>query len=138
VVVDGVEPVGPAGESIQLELFEYLYHQVLRKDCQWVARDLFRQHYREHAESAAAHAYPAHEIGCMLLLTAQETGLEELLARPLEEGDLLATANTVIYLGKLREGTRLRRAMYVAKNRGGPCPDEILPFRIDEKGIRLQ
>ncbi len=31
-VVDGIEPVDRAGESIQLELFEYVYHQLLRKD----------------------------------------------------------------------------------------------------------
>ncbi len=29
-VVDGIEPVDRPGESIQLELFEYVYHQILR------------------------------------------------------------------------------------------------------------
>ncbi len=43
VVIDGIEPVGRPSESIQLELFEYVYHQILRKDSDWVARDLFRQ-----------------------------------------------------------------------------------------------
>ena len=52
-VIDGIEPVDRASESIQFELFEYVYHQILRKDSEWVARDLFREHFREHAETAA-------------------------------------------------------------------------------------
>jgi len=136
-VIDGIEPVDRPGESIQLELFEYVYHQILRKDPQWVARDLFRQHYRQHAEAAAACNYDPAGIGCMLLLTSHETTLEGLIERPLDEGDLLSNANTVIYLGKIREGTRFRRAMYVAKHRGSVCPDEIIPFEIGDRGIGL-
>ncbi|MFH1266473.1 MAG: ATPase domain-containing protein, partial [Planctomycetota bacterium] len=41
-VVDGIEPADRPSESIQIELFEYVYHQILRKDPEWVARDLFR------------------------------------------------------------------------------------------------
>jgi len=43
----------------------------------------------------------------------------------------------VIHLGKIRTGTRFRRAMYVAKHRGSACTDEIIPFRLDDHGIRL-
>jgi hypothetical protein len=32
VVIDGIEPADRPGESIQFTLFEYLYHQVIRKD----------------------------------------------------------------------------------------------------------
>ncbi len=46
VVIDGVEPADRPSESIQFELFEYLYHQVLHKEHDWVARDLFRQSFR--------------------------------------------------------------------------------------------
>ena len=38
VVVDGIEPAERPSESIQFELFEYIYHQILRKDDDWVAR----------------------------------------------------------------------------------------------------
>ncbi len=137
-VVDGIEPVDRPGESIQIELFEYVYHQILRKDPQWVARDLFRQHYRKNAEAAAAHVYDPKRIGCMLLATSHETTLDGLIERPLDEGDLLSNANTLVYLGKVREGTRFRRAMYVAKHRGSMCPDEIIPYRIEERGICLE
>ena len=44
--------------------------------------------------------------------------LEDLIGRPLDEGDVLSNANTVIYLGRVREGNRLGRAMYIAKRRG--------------------
>ena len=69
--------------------------------------------------------------------TAHETSLDALLERPLDEGDLLSNANTVIYMGKIREGTRFRRAAYVAKHRGSACTDEIIPFHVDNQGIEL-
>ena len=110
-VIDGVEPVGRASESIQLELFEYVYHQILRKDPEWVARDLLREKFRENAERVAATTYDNSRIGCMLLYTSAEAMLEELAVRPLEEGDLLSNANTIIHLGKIRSGNRLARAL---------------------------
>lgn len=136
--VDGVEPVDRPSESIQLELFEYVYHQILRKDPEWVARDLFRESYRRHAATIAARVYDPATIGCLLLQTSHETSLDALIERPLDQGDLLSNANTVIYLGKVREGTRFRRALYVAKHRGSVCPDEILPYRIDDRGLQLE
>jgi len=136
-VVDGIEPVDRPSDSIQFELFEYIYHQILRKDPEWVARDLFREHFLEHAADAAAHAYDPASIGCMLLSTSHEATLDGLIERPLDQGDLLSGANTVIYLGKIREGTRFRRAMYVAKHRGSVCPDQIIPYQIGDRGISL-
>jgi KaiC/GvpD/RAD55 family RecA-like ATPase len=137
-VVDGIEPVDRPSESVQIELFDYVYHQILRKDPEWVARDLFRQHFRQNAEAVAAHLYDPAQIGCLLLCTSHETTLDGLIERSLDEGDLLSNANTVIYLGKIREGLAFRRAMYVAKHRGSVCPDRIIPYRIDEGGIRLE
>ncbi len=136
-VVDGIEPVDRPSDSVQIDLFEYIYQQILRKDAEWVARDLFREHYRAHAAAVAAHAYDPQSIGCMLLYTSHETTLDGLIERSLDEGDLLANANTVIHLGKIREGMHFRRAMYVSKHRGSPCPDEIIPYTIGERGIQL-
>jgi KaiC/GvpD/RAD55 family RecA-like ATPase len=137
VVVDGVEPVDRPHESIQFQLFEYLYHQVLRKDPEWVARDLFREHYRQNAEQAARHVYDPRSVACLLLYTSQEAMLDELISRSLDEGDLLAGANTLIYLGKFREGRKLRRGMYIAKHRGSDCSEEIQTYEIDADGLRL-
>ena len=136
-VIDGIEPVDRPSDSVQIELFEYIYHQILRKDAEWVARDLFREHYRENAAAVAAHAYDPQSIGCLLLYTSHETTLDGLIERSLDEGDLLANANTIIHLGKIREGMHFRRAMYVSKHRGSVCPDEIIPYTIDDRGIRL-
>ncbi len=137
-VVDGIEPVDRPSDSIQLELFEYVYHQILRKDPEWVARDLFRENYRRNAQRVGEHVYDPGRIGCVLLQTARETSLDALLERPLDEGDLLSNANTVIHLGKVREGTRFRRAMYIAKHRGSYCADEIIPYRIDNDGLHVE
>jgi KaiC/GvpD/RAD55 family RecA-like ATPase len=138
VAIDGIEPVDRPGDSIQFELFEYIYHQILRKEPDWVARDLFRQSYRRIAGEVERHSYDPGSVGCMLLITAHESSLETLLERPLAEGDALSNANTVIYMGKIREGTRFRRAMYVAKHRGSACADEIIPYTIGDRGIALE
>lgn len=138
VVFDGIEPSDRPHESIQLNLLEYVYHQVVRKDPEWVARDLFRQGYRQHAADAARHRYEPSRIGCLLLVTSREMLLDELISRPLDEGDMLSNANTLIYLGKIREGHRLRRALYVAKHRGSACTDDVLAYTIEDRGMRLE
>ena len=137
VVIDGVEPAERPGESIQLNLVEYVYHQVVRKDPEWVARDLFREHYRENAEAAAAHVYTTSQIGCLLLLTSAETMLDDLISRPLDEGDALSNANTLIYMGKIRDGLEIGRGLYIAKHRGSPCSESIARYEIGENGLRL-
>ena len=103
-----------------------------------MARDLFRENYRRNAAMVASHVYDPAQIGCVLLQTAHETSLDSLIERPLDEGDLLTNANTVIHMGKIREGTRFRRAMYIAKHRGSTCTDEIVPYRIEGAGIQLE
>ena len=137
LVVDGVEPVGRPNDSIQLNLFEYVYHQVVRKDAEWVARDLFRQRYRELSAQVSDHAYDCQALGSLLLYTSHESMLHEMIERPLDEGDALSNANTLIYMGKVREGNRMGRALYVAKHRGSACSDEIIPYQIDDAGLRV-
>lgn len=137
VVVDGIEPVDRPGDSIQLDLFEYLYHQVLRKDPSWVARDLLREAYRRQAAQVEQHPYDPAAIGCLLLVTSHESLLEELIRRPLAEGDVLANANTLIYLGRIRQGDRLARGLYIAKHRGSACDERIATYRITDQGLTL-
>lgn len=137
VVIDGVEPTDRPHESIQLNLFEYVYHQVLRKDPEWVARDLFRESYRKNAEAAASARYDENALSCMLLYTSHETMLEDLITRHLDEGDALSNANTLIYMGKTRDGNKIGRGLYVAKHRGSACSEEIVPYRIDDRGVKI-
>ncbi|TWU41379.1 circadian clock protein KaiC [Novipirellula aureliae] len=136
-VIDGIEPTECVSDSIQFELFDYIYHQILHKDHDWVARDLFRIHFRENREKVEAHVYDHRDIGCLLLATSHEVMLDDLLTRKIESGDLLSGANTIILMGKTRDGNRMGRALQVAKHRGSVCDESIVPFEIDEHGIKL-
>jgi KaiC/GvpD/RAD55 family RecA-like ATPase len=135
LVVDGVEPAERPHESIQFNLFEYVYHQILRKDPQWVARDLFREKFLQLSAQAAQHEYEPGRVGCMLLCTSQEAMLDDLISRPLDEGDALSNANTLIYMGRIREGQRILRGLYIAKHRGSACTDRVTPYKIGDHGI---
>ena len=138
IVIDGIEQADRPGESIQFNLFEYVYHQILRKDPEWVARDLFREAYRRHAEDAARHLYDPSQIGCLLLYTSHETMLDDLISRPLDEGDALSNANTLIYMGKIRDGNRISRGIYISKHRGSACEERIVEYRIGGRGLRIE
>ena len=157
VVVDGVEPSDRPQESIQLNLFEYIYHEILRKDPEWVARDLFRESYRANADAAAKTRYDERRIGCLLLYTSKEALLDDLIARTLDEGDALSNANTLIYMGKTRDGPRVGRDLYVAKHRGSAARTRFCPIasmtgactsfdrnangvrvRIDDQSLRIE
>ena len=137
LVVDGIEPVSRPSDSVQLNLFEFVYHQIVHKDPQWVARDVFRQFYRISAENIAKYNYVNNRIGTLLLYTSHEAMLEDLISRPLDEGDLLSGANTVIYLGKVRDGIKIHRSLYIAKHRGSACSEQIVPYTIGDKGIAV-
>ncbi len=137
LVVDGIEPVDRPQDSIQFYLFDYLYHQVVRKDPEWVARDLFRQNYLRFAAEAAGRTYAPDRVGCLLLVTSHSSLLDDLLARPLDEGDVVSNANTLIYMGKVRSGTRFRRGLYIAKHRGSACSDELLFYRVTDRGLEV-
>jgi KaiC/GvpD/RAD55 family RecA-like ATPase len=136
-VIDGVEPAERASDSFQYELFEYIHNQILRKEFDWVARDLLRQEFSRHAEQVAAHAYDVCSIGCLMLCTTKEVLLEDLIARPIESGDVLANANTIIVMGKTREDGRMGRALHIAKHRASACDERIAPFAIGPHGLVL-
>ena len=134
-VIDGVEPTTRDSDSFQFHLFDYVYHQILRKDHDWLARDLFRVHFRSQEQNVLQHPYDHREIGGMLLYTSHEVMLDDLIARPIQSGDVLSNANTIIMIGKVKNGNTIGRALYVAKHRGSACEESILPFRITEKGL---
>ncbi len=136
-VVDGIEPTDRASESFQFDLFEYIYHQILRKESEWVARDLLRAEYRAHADEVAAHTYDHRDIGCLMLCTTHEVMLDDLISRPIESGDILSNANTIILMGKIRDGLTMGRALYVAKHRGSACSEAIVPYEITGHGLSL-
>lgn len=136
-VVDGVEPVVKPSHSFQHDVFHYIEHQILRKAYDWVARDLFRQKFRGQLQQIESHKYNYEDLSCLLLCTTQEIMLDDLLNRPLPEGDVLANANTVVAMGKLKEGTTLKRGLAVIKHRGSACGDDILTYSINEQGLQF-
>jgi KaiC/GvpD/RAD55 family RecA-like ATPase len=135
VVVDGIEPSPHFGESIQFEFFEYLYHQIIRKEDEWAARELFREHYRAEAERVHAHRYDHRSIGCLYLYTTPAIFLDDLIAQPLGEGDIFSNASTIILMGRTRQDGRVGRALYVAKHRGSACSEEVAAYRMTDHGI---
>ncbi|MCA9037332.1 MAG: recombinase RecA [Planctomycetaceae bacterium] len=137
-VIDGVEPTERDAESFQFHLFDYIYHQVLRKEHDWLARDLFRVHFRSQQELVQKHAYDYQSVGGMLLYTSHEVMLDDLISRPIQSGDVLSNANTIILMGKTRNGNQMGRAMYVAKHRGSACEEQIMPYRITETGFEFE
>jgi hypothetical protein len=84
-----------------------------------------------------AHSYDHRDIGCLMLCTTHDVMLDALLSRPLQSGDVLSNANTIILMGKTREGSKLGRALCVAKHRGSACDESIVPFEITETGLKL-
>lgn len=136
-VIDGVEPTDRPAESFQFDLFEYIYHQILHKEADWVARDLFREQFRAHEAEVSSDGYDHSRLGCLLLYTTREVMLDDLLGRPLDAGDVLSNANTIILMGKTRDGTKMGRALHVAKHRGSACSEAIVPFETTERGLNL-
>ena len=61
--------------------------------------------------------------------------LDDLVSRPVDTGDVLTNANTIIHMGKTREGNRMARALHVSKHRGSACGDAIVPYEISERGL---
>jgi KaiC/GvpD/RAD55 family RecA-like ATPase len=135
VVFDGLEPTERFSESIQFEFFEYVYHHVLRKDSDWAAREWLREQYRAHAHQVAKHPYDHRQIGCLYLYTTQHVMLDDLLTQPIGQGDIFSNANTIILMGRTRQGGRMGRSLAITKHRGSAHGEEILPYRIDERGL---
>lgn len=135
-VVDGFEPTGRASESVQFDYFEYLYERILRKDHDWAARELFREVFRAQQPRVEAHPYDAARTGVVVLYTTPQTMLDDLIASPIGGGDLLATATTVILMGRTRRADgALGRALSVVKHRGSACRDEPLDYSLTQGGL---
>jgi hypothetical protein len=91
----------------------------------------------QHRAFIDAHRYPHEAIATMLLVTTEETRLDDLIARKVGAGDLGAVANTVLLMGREKVGPRLGRFLCVAKHRASAMSDEILEYRIGERGLEL-
>ena len=136
-VIDGIEPQADMHDSLQLDLLELIYHRMLRQEHDWLAREVFRENFRNSRSQVESHHYDHRESTAVVLVTTRETMLEQLITRPLSDGDLAAGANTVILMGRQLIDGQMLRALYVAKHRGSYADQRIIPFDIGDEGIRF-
>jgi len=136
VVVDGVEPMDAPADSIQCFIFDELYRKTIHRDAETLGMEICLPVWK-HREFIDAHRYDHARITTLLLVTTEETRLEDLLARKVATGDIGATANTIIVMGSERVGSRLARMLCVVKHRGSAMSDEIVEYRIGPAGLEL-
>jgi KaiC/GvpD/RAD55 family RecA-like ATPase len=136
VVVDGVEPMDSPADSIQFWMFDELYRKTIHRDAETLGMEICLPVW-QHRAFIDAHLYDHAAITTLLLVTTEETRLEDLLARKVATGDIGATANTILVLGSERVGSRLARMLCVVKHRGSAMSDEIVEYRVTDRGFTL-
>jgi KaiC/GvpD/RAD55 family RecA-like ATPase len=136
VVVDGVEPMDSPADSIQFFIFDEIYRKTIHRDAETLGMEICLPVWK-HREFIDAHRYDHTALTTLLLVTTEETRLEDLLARKVATGDIGATANTIVVLGSERVGNRLARMLCVVKHRGSAMSDEIVEYRIGAGGLEL-
>ncbi len=136
VVVDGVEPMDAPADSIQFHMFDELYRTAIHRDAETLGMEICLPVWK-HREFIESHLYDHRAITTLLLVTTEETRLEDLLARKVATGDMGATANTIVVMGSERVGARLARMLCVVKHRGSAMSDEIVEYRITERGFTI-
>ncbi len=136
VVVDGVEPMDSPAESIQFFIFDELYRKVIHRDAETLGIEICLPVW-QHRAFIDGHLYDHRQITTLLLVTTEETRLEDLLARKVMTGDIGATANTIIVMGSERVGHRLARMLCVVKHRSSAMSDDIVEYRIGAGGFEV-
>jgi RecA/RadA recombinase len=136
VVVDGVEPMDAPADSIQCFMFDELYRKTIHRDAETLGMEICLPVWK-YRDFIDAHRYDHNGITTLLLVTTEETRLEDLLARKVTTGDVGATANTILVMGSERVGTRLARMLCVVKHRSSAMSDEIVEYRVGPVGIEM-
>jgi RecA/RadA recombinase len=136
VVVDGLEPMDAPADSIQFYLFDELYRKTIHRDSETLGMEICLPVWK-HRAFIDSHRYDPGQITTLLLVTTEETRLDDLVARKVATGDLGATANTILVMGSERVGNRLARMLAVIKHRGSAMSDEVVEYRIGAHGIDL-
>ncbi|MFQ5988792.1 MAG: ATPase domain-containing protein [Candidatus Methylomirabilales bacterium] len=134
VVVDGVDPTQAPHESIQLYIFDELYRKVIHQDSEVLGMEILIPVWR-HRDFIEEKQYDHRDLVTLLLVTAEENLLDDLIARRVGEGDIGASANTIILMGKRMGKGSVGRALYVAKHRGSACSTEIAEFGLTDRGL---
>jgi hypothetical protein len=117
-------------------MFDELYRKTIHRDAETVGMEICLPVWK-HRDFIDSHRYDHAAVTTLLLVTTEETRLEDLLARRVAIGDIGATANTIIVMGSERAGNRVARMLSVVKHRGSAMSDEIVEFRIGSAGLEL-
>ena len=133
-MVDGVDPTGSPHESVQLYIFEELYRKIIHQDGEILGMEILIPVWR-HRDFIDRHRYDHREVATLLLVTTEETLLDDLIARKVGEGDIGASANTILLMGRRMGQGEVGRALHVAKHRGSACSDEIAGYTITDRGL---
>ena len=136
VVVDGVEPMDAPADSIQFFIFDELYRKTIHRDAETLGMEICLPVWR-HRDFIDGHRYDHTQVTTLLLVTTEETRLEDLLARKVATGDIGATANTILVMGSERMGSRVARMLCVVKHRGSAMSDEIVEYRVGPGGLEF-
>jgi RecA/RadA recombinase len=136
VVVDGVEPMDAPADSVQFFMFDDLYRTAIHRDAETLGMEICLPVWK-HRDFIDTHRYDHARITTVLLVTTEETRLEDVLARKVATGDVGATANTILVMGSERVGHRVARMLAVVKHRGSAMSDEIAEYRITPTGIGM-
>ncbi len=136
IVVAGIEPMDVPGDYIQPFLFDELYRKVIHRDSETLGMEICLPVWK-HREFIDSHRYDHAAVTTTLLVTSEETRLEDLIARKVASGDIGAVANTILVMGSERVGNRLGRFLCVVKHRGSAKSDEIAEYRVTERGVEF-
>jgi KaiC/GvpD/RAD55 family RecA-like ATPase len=136
IVVDGIEPMDVPGDFIQPYIFDDLYRKVIHRDSETLGMEICLPVW-QHKAFIDAHRYDHAAVTTLLLVTTEETQLEHLIARKVAAGDIGAVANSIVVMGSERVGNRLGRFLCVVKHRGSAKSDDIVEYRVTERGFEL-
>jgi hypothetical protein len=121
-------------DYIQPFIVDDLYRKVIHRDGEILGMEICLPVWK-HRGFIDAHLYDHTRVTTLLLVTTEETRLEDLIARKVAAGDIGAVANTIVVMGSERVGNRVARFLSVVKHRGSAMSDEIAEYRVGEHGI---
>ena len=133
VTIDGIEPA-PTDDSIQAYLVDDLYRTVIHRDAETLGMEICLPVW-QHRAFIDGHRYDHASVATLLLVTTEETRLEDLVGRKVGAGDIGAVANTVLLMGREKVGPRVGRFLCVVKHRGSAMTDEIVEYRVGAEGL---
>ena len=86
-------------------------------------------------DAVMSHRYDHRTIGCLCLYTTPQVMLEDLMTQPIGTGDVFATANTIILMGRTRHDGRLGRAWSSPSTAAAHAATRSCPIESAKQGL---